>query len=421
MDLSKAQGVTMYIPTEGLFRSSSDFGSAIYRRVGNRIETFDVASILTPEERAGAQNQGELASRALPKLAQMGIDWQSLPAYNIGDIGTAAAKEGLQIASKAGASGGPDNYIHRGGDLLSLVKQKPQASTGSRALEFNTPSDIATAKNQLVEAQARPQAGASMNNYEQQSEINPETFGISRSYVERIGEGNTIGHQGKEYIVTPGGNLRLKGSELDDTMSQFDTLTELALSSGKTINPNLTPEQIAQIDPAEFLRQAEASISPEYKQKFDLLKRDLTTNLSRLGYDLSLKEKETQQAFERTNLQGGEELAGRGLAFSSNEQTFRQKTREARDAEITAAQETAYRSGTDVTRKAEELGGTETLASTVLPSIGGRSLSLTGTAQAPIIGSYQRDRQSLIESLAKENETQARNRQAYATRDLNFA
>ena len=158
MDLSKAQEFTAYIPTEGLFRSSTDFGSTIYQRSGNQIKQFDVASILSPEERVGAQNQGDLVARALPKLKEMGIDWNSLQGYNIGDVNQSAGREGIQMVSRAGPEGGQDNYIGQGGSLTSLIQQKPLASTGSTAFRLNTPQDVATAQKQLTEAQARPQA-----------------------------------------------------------------------------------------------------------------------------------------------------------------------------------------------------------------------------------------------------------------------
>ena len=155
-NLKNAQGFTGYIPTEGLFRQKGDFGSTLYRRSGNKLEQFDILSLLNDDEKRASGNAGAQAGVALQRLKAMGLDYNTLPEQNIGDVNTAAAREGLQVASRAGPEGGQDNYFHRGGDIQSLLQQRPTASTGATAYQFNTPQDIATAQTQLAEAQTRP-------------------------------------------------------------------------------------------------------------------------------------------------------------------------------------------------------------------------------------------------------------------------
>lgn len=154
IDFSKASGFTAYLPTEGLFRSSDSGGAggSLYRRAGKKLEEYDITSLLTAEEKAGLKNYGEMSTKAREKLSKMGIDYNSLPSQNIADVNMAAAKEGLEVARRAGAEGGSDWYFHKGGELSSLIQQKPLASSGATAFEFNTPQDIETAKVQLGEA-----------------------------------------------------------------------------------------------------------------------------------------------------------------------------------------------------------------------------------------------------------------------------
>jgi len=197
--------------------------------------------------------------------------------------------------------------------------------------------------------------------------------------------------------------------EIDDYVNQ---VMESVINSGKVINPNITDEYLAQLDPAKFLAQAEASIAPEYKGKFDSIKESLSRTLSNLGYDLTLKKEGTQREYKETLESGTEDLAGRGLTFSSNRNNFNADLASARDRELTAADEAAQRFGQQSFSEAESKIGTENLRSSGLPSsIGGRSLAFSGTPQT---GSLVSDQQYLKESMARELEKQARQRSAYA-------
>ena len=142
MDLSNAQPFTASIPTDGLFRSATDFGSTLYRRVGNKIEQLDTSSLLTPAEIQAAGNRGGQAQVALQKLAAMGINWGALPTTNIADMGN------------MGVDVGPNKAGYLNNNINDFLKTG--VSTGTVQKTFNTPEDIAAAKAQLA---AAPQAG----------------------------------------------------------------------------------------------------------------------------------------------------------------------------------------------------------------------------------------------------------------------
>ena len=382
MDLSRAQEFTAYLPNEGLFRSSTDFGSTVYRRIGNRIEQFDMKSLLTPQEQSAARNMGGIAQIAKEKLSQMGVNWDSLPAYNIGDVGTAARKTGVDAGPIWGTS---PNQIS---SVQELLKSAP--SQGSRSLQFNTPTDVATAQTQLTEAQARPQAtqpqikGAT---YEQTSEINPETFGISRSYVESVGEGNVVGHQGKEYIVTPGGNLRLKGApQVENNITAITNavndlaynIAESAITSGKTLDPNA---DYSLVDFTSFLDQAKTAVSPYYQSKISSLIDSFKQNMTSLGADLSAFETKTQKEAEQTRLTTGETMAERGLAFSSARQTAEQQQAENLATSLSEGRrQTAEKAQLGLGELESKIGTTGARTALTTPSIGGRQLTLGTTS-----------------------------------------
>lgn len=209
-------------------------------------------------------------------------------------------------------------------------------------------------------------------------------------------------------------NIDLKA--IDDTVNK---VVESVVASGKTLNPNLTPEDFATIDPATFLAQAEAAIAPEYRQKFQVIKEGLSRKLSNIGYDLSLKKTSIERQADETLRTGTEDLAGRGLAFSSGREKFTGDVGYAKNADIESARTLAFRNAQDLGSQAEQQIGTSALQSYSVPQFEGRSpFSFSST---PLTGSLTSEQQYLKESMARELETQARARKAYSTRDLAFA
>lgn len=125
--------------TQGLFRGVGDYGTTLYRRAGNRIEAVNLVDAFVPQvDRQNIGNSGEQAKRALDTLrTQYGVDWSSLPQINIGDLQSTGYNQGLQVFRRAGAEGGPDNFINPfTGDITSFLGAKQAVSVGS--LPVNT-------------------------------------------------------------------------------------------------------------------------------------------------------------------------------------------------------------------------------------------------------------------------------------------
>lgn len=207
---------------------------------------------------------------------------------------------------------------------------------------------------------------------------------------------------------------------ISDIEQKINSMVDAAVASGKIINPNLTPEDIANIDPSEFFKQAESSISPYYKEKFQTIKDSLSKTLSNLGYDLGLK-KESINRTADTNLRTGkEELASRGLTFSSGRTMFEKNTNDQRQRDLTAAQNDATRSAQIAASDAESKLGTAELSRMSIPSVGDYAYSPGGYFSTPLTGSLNSERQYAIESTSKELQTQDAIKRAYATRALSF-
>lgn len=209
--------------------------------------------------------------------------------------------------------------------------------------------------------------------------------------------------------------------DVDKTIADIERyindIVDSVVASGKTINPNITPQELAAIDPAVFLQQAENSIADEYKGKFQTIKDSLTRTLGNIGYDLNLKKQETQRKYESDLEMGQEELAGRGLAFSGNRIKFEGKLSDQMQRDQTAAEVAATRGVQEAASGAEEKIGTEQVRGLNF----GDFQNKIQLGSVPVTGSLTSERQYLKESMAKELEKQERERRAYATRSLSFS
>lgn len=221
----------------------------------------------------------------------------------------------------------------------------------------------------------------------------------------------------KQTTPTTTQNPSSTGNATIDKM--IEDILASVVSSGKTINPNLTEADLADLDPAIFLQQAEAMIAPEYREKFEVTKNNLTRELSNIGYDLTKKVEDNARITKQNLETGTEDLAGRGLAFSGKREQFVTETADAKARADESARVLAFRSAQDKGSTAESLIGTSSLQGASLPTINGQRPFEFSTT--PLVGSLTSEKQYLKESLAKELETQERIRRAYATRQLSFA
>ena len=89
--------VTVATPASGLFKSSGDFGSQLYRM--NPDGTVSNINLLDPNlglYTAGTSGAGNQASQAITNLkSKYGIDYNSLQSYNIGDLQSSGAVKGF--------------------------------------------------------------------------------------------------------------------------------------------------------------------------------------------------------------------------------------------------------------------------------------------------------------------------------------
>lgn len=232
-----------------------------------------------------------------------------------------------------------------------------------------------------------------------------------------------LGNGTEVYVDQRGNIVDQKGATMSSEAistaveKHVNDIVDTIVGSGKIINPKITKEELDKIDPSTFLAQAEAAVSPSYREKFQVVKDSLTRDFTNLGYDLTKKVEDVKRTKERTIETGIEELAGRGLAFSGKRNSFETETADAATREIESANVTQQRAAQKLTSDAESKIGTEGVRALNLGSFGGKSSELSTT---PLTGSLNSDQRYTTESMARELEKQERERRAYATRSLAF-
>jgi len=209
------------------------------------------------------------------------------------------------------------------------------------------------------------------------------------------------------------------GSGIDSIDQQIDSIIQTMIESGKAINPGLTDEDLDAIDPANFLAEAEKSIDPYYRQKFAEVRDGLVRSLNEIGYDLNLQRQKTEESASEVLRTGGEELAGRGLAFSSTRDRFNTDTETAKQRDLLAADTKALRGAQEFGTAAESLIGTSALKGMSTPSIAGRQPF--DFSSEPLTGTLVSERKYSAESIAKELAADEAARRAYTTRALSFS
>lgn len=81
------QAYSFTVPTQGLFAAQGDFGTTIYKRVGNRISQYYMLGAELVDnwgQVIGAGNQASIAVKNLKE--RYGIDWAALPQFLIGNF-----------------------------------------------------------------------------------------------------------------------------------------------------------------------------------------------------------------------------------------------------------------------------------------------------------------------------------------------
>lgn len=187
---------------------------------------------------------------------------------------------------------------------------------------------------------------------------------------------------------------------------QIEAVVESIIASNKTINPNLKYEDLAGITIEEFMRQAELAIVPQYKEKFQTIKDNLTRELTNIGYDLGLKKEENIRTTQKNLDTGEEQLADRGLAFSGQREQFTKDTADSLTRANEAARTLAFRNAQERGTAAESTIGTSALQGMNLPSIEGRSPF--AFSSAPLVGSDVYGQRTNTANYAQGLETKAR-------------
>ena len=151
----------------------------------------------------------------------------------------------------------------------------------------------------------------------------------------------------------------------------IDTIAEYAAT-----NPPKVTSQLSQGEMDLYLKQAQERVNPEFAEYFEQARQDVLSGFQQLGQDLQTSERKLQSDFGSQLERTQENLASRGLTFSSirdeAEKTLQESTQAAIDAGRREAERRALSLGTAAERK---------LGSANLPALPG-----VDTAPQPIIG-----------------------------------
>ena len=358
-----------------------------------------------------------------------------------------AAQYGTTVQALAAANGISDPNKIRAGATLK-IPQKSSASAMSTGFQTSTPSytqrnlPIGTTTPTAISAPA-PQtsfnnsqsSGTALSAGQYQSPAqDPRALSIGSAtpsipqYTQpkspvytnpggktpvTLGNGTTI------YIDSNGIASDANGSPIGNDViaaavqKHVDDVVTAVVSSGKTVNPGLTPEDLAAIDPANFLTQAEAVISPSYKEKFQVVKDSLLRDFSNLGYDLNKSIEDTNRVTAENQLTGREDLAGRGLAFSGTRNKFETDTIDKQTRAVEDANVKTQRLAQEAASSAESKIGTEAVRGLNLTPFGGQSVQFGST---PLTGSIPSE-----QKYATLQESRYLAEQAARLRGLSFA
>mgnify|MGYP001563946131 CR=1 FL=1 len=160
------------------------------------------------------------------------------------------------------------------------------------------------------------------------------------------------------------------------TPEEIKKATLDAIAEYAAANPPKVTSQLSQGELDLYLKQAQERVNPEYAQYFEQARQDVLSGFQQLGQDLQVSERKLQSGFGSQLERTQENMASRGLTFSSirdkAERTLQESTQAAIDAGRREAERRALDLGTAAERK---------LGSANLPTLPG-----VDEAPKPIIG-----------------------------------
>jgi hypothetical protein len=165
-----------------------------------------------------------------------------------------------------------------------------------------------------------------------------------------------------------------------------NSVASAIVASGKTVNPNISDNDLSLVTFKDFMTEAESAISPYYASQFNTLKSNLATKFQELSSDLTIKRRQLEEESSDIRQQGQETLAGRGLTFSGQRTRFDTRQTQTLQDALNAAETSTYRTAQEGLQTAESNIGTTNLSGIPLPSYGGRTLSFSTT---PVKGTYE--------------------------------
>lgn len=133
--------VTVSIPTEGLFRATNDFGSVLYKRnpdgTVTKLDLLDAKNGLYANGTSGAGIQAQQALNTLK--TKYGIDFNALPAYNLGDLESSGGITGF-VYDPYGQHDATNAQALKTGTINDFVGSAP--SSGNTSTTLNGPGTV---------------------------------------------------------------------------------------------------------------------------------------------------------------------------------------------------------------------------------------------------------------------------------------
>ena len=351
------------------------------------------------------------------------VDWSKQAVYDVSSIPAGvsvsqgavypdkvANNYGLKYTGSAAPAPAPDPFASGRSMAFGDV------NTNTPALSYSTPVSFTSTSSPVFSSSPGPLPLGDPTDVGMGSQADPnlknappgyDFSGINSGQDVRIG-GQTYQYRGNgRILLLPGASGGISPPILPGYIGyiekNIEEIVNSVVSSGKTINPEY---DLAGLTIEDFMKEAERVITPQFKEKFEIIKNDLSRKLTEIGYDLNLIKEKNERETKRNLETGEEELAGRGLAFSGDINRFREDTAATKQRADEAARTLAFRGAQDVGSGAEEKIGTFSLQGVSLPSIEGRSpFSFSGT---PLVGSYEYDRRNLQSEYAQNLEKKTR-------------
>ena len=436
---------TTYVPQQGLFTDKFSPGAVLYIRTPQGLKQFDVVnSLLTDEEKRRIGNYGAQIETAKERLkSQYGLDISSVPTANLADVQTSLQSQGL------GKNNAEGQYIFpsvTSRDINEFITA-PKATIGSET--YNTGTNVLGSQDNIraginvpspASASVTPpttnlQPGQSGDNVKQL-----QNWLISQGYTIPAGATGYYGDQTKGALakwqadngVAVDGNAGYFGPKTMAAISKLQTsptsqssttagsqggiveaakkVVNEAIESGQ-INPNITAQDIANIKWQDFIKEAQNLVSPQFKERINSAISGLLTAANRTEEDLTYGLNKGKTDYEKGLETGQESFSDRGLAFSGARNKYERDLGTAFSTEQNRLKTEAFRGVQDALQKTEQQVGTTALSGTGLPTVGGRSLSLSSS---PVIGSDVYTQQSQEQDLARKLAEEKRSLAYYA-------